>query len=158
MITSLDELRRAKALTQNIQKELAAEHIPFDEKMELGIMIETPAAAIISDLLAKEADFFSIGTNDLIQYTLAADRQNRSISSFCDPHHEAVMRLIRLTCKHARENKIWVGVCGELAADPSLTTEFLSLGIDELSVAPPSILPIRAAVCESGPLPLQPPT
>jgi phosphotransferase system enzyme I (PtsI) len=106
-------------------------------------MIETPAAAIISDILAPMVDFFSVGTNDLIQYTLACDRQNPNIDSFCDSHHESVLRLIEMSAKNAHKNGKWIGICGELAADTSLTQTFLNMGIDELSVSPPSVLHLR---------------
>lgn len=106
-------------------------------------MIETPAAVMISDLLAKEVDFFSIGTNDLSQYTMAIDRQNQKLEEFFDPHHEAVMRMIELVCKNAHAENKWVGICGELGADLELTERFLRMGIDELSVSPSCILPVR---------------
>ena len=112
-------------------------------------MIETPAAAIISDILAKYLDFFSIGTNDLTQYTLAADRQNPAIGDFCDTHHIAVLRLIKLVCDNAHKHNMWVGICGELGADMTLTETFLALGVDELSVTPGAILPIRKKVLET---------
>ena len=109
-------------------------------------MIETPAAAVISDILAKHLDFFSIGTNDLTQYTLAADRQNPNIGDFCDTHHKAILRLINMVVQNAHKNNTWVGICGELGADLELTETFLSIGVDELSVTPSSILPIRQKV------------
>ncbi|MDR0379805.1 MAG: phosphoenolpyruvate--protein phosphotransferase [Candidatus Accumulibacter sp.] len=149
MISSLDELRRAKEAAKNVREELAAEGIPFDADAPIGIMIETPASAIISDILAKEADFFSIGTNDLTQYTLAVDRQNDSISSFCDTHHEAILRLIKLTCDNAHKAGIWCGICGSLGADLSLTKTFVEMGLDELSVEPSRILKLRALIAES---------
>ena len=114
--------------------------------LEIGIMIETPAAAIISDKLAPLVDFFSVGTNDLTQYTLAIDRQNAKLEPFCDTHHEAILRLIQLTAENAHKHGIWIGICGELAADRSLTEAFLRMGIDELSVSAPFILPIREIV------------
>ena len=150
MITSLDEVRRAKALCAQVREELRDEGVPFDEHMELGIMIETPAAAVISDLLAPEVDFFSIGTNDLTQYTLAIDRQNAAAESFCDRHHEAILRLIRTTVENAHQAGIWVGICGELAADPVLTQAFCDMGVDELSMTPGSILEIKAAILDPG--------
>ena len=113
-------------------------------------MIETPAAAVISDLLAPEVDFFSIGTNDLTQYTLAIDRQNAAAESFCDRHHEAILRLIRTTVENAHQAGIWVGICGELAADPVLTQAFCDMGVDELSMTPGSILEIKAAILDPG--------
>ena len=109
-------------------------------------MIETPAAAMISDRLAPMVDFFSVGTNDLIQYTLACDRQNPDIESFCDTHHEAILRLIELSAKNAHQNGAWIGICGELAADTTLTETFLRMGIDELSVSPSFVLKVRDAV------------
>lgn len=146
MIDSVSELRRAKAIAREVMEELAKKKLPFNENVPVGIMIETPAAAIISDLLAKEADFFSIGTNDLTQYTLAIDRQNASLSEFCDIHHEAILRLIRLTCENAHKAGIPVGICGSLGADKTLTRFFLETGIDELSVEPSRILSLRKLV------------
>ncbi|MDR2768110.1 MAG: phosphoenolpyruvate--protein phosphotransferase [Treponema sp.] len=148
MISSLDELRRAKELAKAAREELAAKGIPFRQDVPVGIMIETPASAIISDVLAREADFFSIGTNDLTQYTLAMDRQNDSISPFCDTHHEAILRLIRLTCENAHKAGIWCGICGSLGADLALTKTFVDMEIDELSVEPSRILKLRALVAE----------
>ena len=148
MITSLEEVRQAKAITGEVKAELAADGIPMGE-VEQGIMIETPAAAVISDILAKEVDFFSIGTNDLTQYTLAIDRQNEKLDIFYNAHHEAVLRLIELVVKNGHEAGIWVGICGELGADTELTQRFLEMGIDELSVSPGSILPIRKIVRET---------
>ena len=133
------------ALYTNLDR---AEGKPFDGHAELGIMIETPAAAVISDLLAREVDFFSIGTNDLTQYTLAADRQNAAIEPFCDRHHEAVLRLIRTTVENAHGAGIWAGICGELAADAALTDIFLDMGVDELSMTPGSILEIKARILD----------
>lgn len=126
-------------------KELREEGVPYG-KVKLGVMIETPAAALISDQLAQEVDFFSIGTNDLIQYTLAIDRQNPRLGRFYQPYHEGVLRLIRLVIKNARQAGCMVGICGELAADLNLTEEWLQLGVDELSVAPPMILPMRERI------------
>jgi phosphotransferase system enzyme I (PtsI) len=148
MISSLDELRRAKELAKEAREELAAKGIPFKTDVPVGIMVETPAAAIISDLLAKESDFFSIGTNDLTQYTLAVDRQNDSISSFCDTHHEAILRLIRLTCENAHKAGIWCGICGSLGADLSLTKTFVDMELDELSVESSYVLKLRALIAE----------
>jgi phosphotransferase system enzyme I (PtsI) len=148
MITSVDELRQAKELAKAAREELAAKGIPFRAGIPVGIMIETPASAVISDLLAKEADFFSIGTNDLTQYTLAVDRQNDSIAAFCDTHHEAILRLIRLTCENAHKAGIWCGICGSLGADTRLTKTFVDMGLDELSVEPSYILKLRALVAE----------
>lgn len=147
MITSVKEVRECKRIAYEVREGLLAEHIPFSDHVELGIMLETPAAAIISDKLAEEVDFFSVGTNDLTQYTLAMDRQNQGISEFCDPHHEAILRLISDSAKNAHEAGIWIGICGEMGADKSLTETFLQMGIDEISVAPPDILPLRAKIC-----------
>jgi len=146
MIASVWEIQKAKQIASEVCQELANDGIPFDKNVEIGIMIETPAAAVISDLLAKEVNFFSIGTNDLTQYTLAVDRQNASIDQFCDTHHEGVLRLIGQTAHNAHIEGIWVGICGELAADLSLTERFIQMGIDELSVSPPSILPLREKI------------
>jgi phosphotransferase system enzyme I (PtsI) len=148
MITDVNQLRRTKQIIQEIQTELAREGMDFNRHVPLGIMIETPASAIISDVLAKEADFFSIGTNDLTQYTLAIDRQNHALSQFCNPHHPALLRLIRYVVGNAKSSGILVGICGELGADPALTKVFLDMGVDELSVVPASILPLRKAICD----------
>jgi phosphotransferase system enzyme I (PtsI) len=148
MITSLDELRQAKEMAGQAREELALKGIPFNATVPIGIMIETPASAIISDVLAAEADFFSIGTNDLTQYTLAIDRQNDSIAAFCDIHHEAILRLIKLACDNAHQAGIWCGICGSLGADPALTKTFVEMGIDELSVEPSRILKLRSLVAE----------
>ncbi len=146
MITAVNEVRQIKELCKEVQEELKQDGIPFRESTELGIMIETPAAALISDKLAKEVDFFSIGTNDLTQYTLAIDRQNAAADSFCDPHHLAILRLIYTVVKNAHKAGIWAGICGELAGDTSLTELFLAMGIDELSVSPRLILPLKQKV------------
>ena len=127
-------------------RESRNEGIEFSENVELGIMIETPAAAVISDQLAPLVDFFSVGTNDLTQYTLACDRQNPDIENFVDTHHEAVLRLIELSAENAHKNGAWIGICGELAADTTLTEAFLRMGIDELSVSPAFVLKVRDAV------------
>jgi phosphotransferase system enzyme I (PtsI) len=148
MIVSLWEVKQAKEIAHDVREELKAERIPFSDSVELGIMIETPAAAVISDLLAPEVDFFSIGTNDLTQYTLAVDRQNLHIEPFCDTHHESVLRMIRLVTENGHRYNIWVGICGELAADSTLTEQFLRMGVDELSVAPASVLGLRKAITE----------
>ena len=145
MINTLNELIQAKEAAKLVRHELADENIPF-KYIPMGIMIETPAAALISDILANEADFFSIGTNDLTQYTLAIDRQNDSLSAFYDPRHEAIIRLIRMTCENARNAGIWCGICGSLAADTKLTKTFVEMGIDELSVEPANILKLRAII------------
>ncbi len=143
MITSVEEVLAIKETVADLQKELDRKKIPYSAATEIGIMIETPAAAMISDLLAPHVDFFSVGTNDLTQYTLALDRQNRKLSRFYDPHHEAVLRLITLAAENAHRHGKWIGICGELGADLSLTEWFLRLGIDELSVSPSYILPLR---------------
>lgn len=146
MIASVWEVEKILALCEEVKTELLSEGKKYSNETEIGIMIETPAAAIISDSLAPLVDFFSVGTNDLTQYTLACDRQNPRLEKFCDPHHRAVMRLIEFATKNAKRAGKWIGICGEAAADTALTKEFLKMGIDELSVAPPSVLPLRAAV------------
>ena len=146
MITSVSEVQKCLDMCEQVRNELSAEGIRFNESTELGIMIETPAAAVISDKLAPMVDFFSVGTNDLTQYTLACDRQNAKLEPFVDTHHEAVLRLIEMSAKNAHANNAWIGICGELAADLSLTEEFLKMGIDELSVSPPFVLPLREKV------------
>lgn len=146
MITSEKEVDETLSLCEDVREELKKEGTPFDEKTELGIMIETPAAAIISDDLSKKVSFFSIGTNDLIQYTLACDRQNLSVEKFCDTHHKAVLKLIEMTIENAHKNGVWVGICGELAADISLTETFIKMGVDELSVSPPYVLKLRERI------------
>ena len=146
MIVSLKEVRWVREMAAMVRRELKSERIPFDERMQIGIMIETPAAALIADELAEEADFFSVGSNDLIQYTLAADRQNPELEEIADPHHKAVLRLIRRAAECAHTAGKWVGVCGELARDPELTEFFLACGIDELSVSPPYVLPLREKI------------
>ena len=146
MITSVSEVEKILKICEEVRGELKKDGISFSENVELGIMIETPAAAIISDKLAPRVDFFSVGTNDLIQYTLACDRQNPSIEDFCDTHHEAILRLIEMSARNAHENGAWIGICGELAADTSLTEAFLKMGIDELSVSPGFVLKVREKV------------
>ena len=146
MIISVEEVRKAKALLAEVMAQLKNEGIPCAEQIETGIMIETPAAALVSDALAEEVDFFSLGTNDLTQYTLAIDRQQTKLDDFFDPHHPAVLRLIEMTAKNAHKAGIWVGICGELGADLSLTEAFLRMGIDELSVSATSVLPLRDKV------------
>lgn len=146
MITSVTEVTDILEIVREVKAELAVENITFSDDIELGIMIETPAAAVISDRLAPLVDFFSVGTNDLTQYTLAADRQNPKIERFCDTHHEALLRLIEFSAKNAHKHGAWIGICGELAADTSLTAEFLRMGIDELSVSPPFVLNVRDVV------------
>ncbi len=147
MITSVEEVQQIKALTEAVKAELSAEGIAFGE-VKQGIMIETPAAVMISDLLAREVEFFSIGTNDLTQYTLAVDRQNPQMDSFYNPHHQAVLRMIRMVVENGHRAGIWVGICGELAADPALTEEFVRMGVDELSVTAGEILPLRKLIRE----------
>lgn len=146
MITSVEELTEIFDICKDVKKELKAQGKEYSEDTEVGVMIETPAAAIISDLLAPMVDFFSIGTNDLTQYTLACDRQNPKVERFCDPHHKAILRLITMTAENAHKNGIRIGICGELGADINLTEEFLRIGIDELSVAPGMVLKIRDRV------------
>ena len=146
MIISVDEVRRSRELLRQVQTDLKREGIAFDESMEVGIMIETPAAALISDELAKEVDFFSIGSNDLTQYTLAIDRQQTDLDNFFNPHHPALLKLIEMTVKNGHKEGIWVGICGELGADLSLTEDFLRMGVDELSVNPPAVLPLREKI------------
>ncbi len=146
MISSVNELIEAKRICDEVKKELDEKNIPYDKNTETGIMIETPAAAVISDQLAKHCDFFSIGTNDLTQYTTACDRQNPYLDKFSDTENTAILRLIEYTAKSAHDNGIWVGICGELAADTSLTEKFLRMGIDELSVTPSFVLKVRDRV------------
>ena len=148
MIISVDEVKRIKEITEEVKNELKAGGVTFND-VEQGIMIETPAAALISDELAKEVDFFSIGTNDLTQYTLAIDRQNSKIDDFFNPHHPAVLRMIKMVIDNAHKNNIWVGICGELGADTDLTSVFLKMGIDELSVSPSAILKVRKKIRET---------
>ncbi len=148
MITSVWEVREIKKFCAKIRQELAEEGIPYGNA-ELGVMIETPAAAVMSAELAKEVEFFSVGTNDLTQYTLAIDRQNAHLERFYDPHHPAVLALLRMIAKSAREAGIWCGICGELGADATLTETFIKMGYNELSVAPSRILELRKIICES---------
>lgn len=149
MITSVKEVRQIREIVAEVKKELDDANIAYGE-VEQGIMIETPAAVMISDLLAEEVDFFSIGTNDLTQYTLAIDRQNQSLDEFYDAHHTAVLRMINQTAQNAHKAGIWCGICGELGADQALTKLFLSMGIDELSVSPGSVLPVRKIVRDTN--------
>ena len=146
MVTSVWEVREAKRMCEEVKRDLKHEGIPYSDDVKIGVMIETPAAAVISDRLAKEVDFFSIGTNDLTQYTLACDRQNNDLGRFYNPHHPAVLRLIQMVTENAHKNGIWVGICGELGADLTLTETFLAIGVDELSVTPRAVLPLRNAV------------
>ena len=145
MVVSVAEVRRIKEIVNQVKEELVAQGYPMKD-VDLGIMIETPAAALISDELAREVDFFSIGTNDLTQYTLAVDRQNQKLEGICDTHHPAILKLIELTVKNAHKEGIWAGICGELAADTELTETFLAMGVDELSVSASSVLKVRKAV------------
>ena len=149
MVTSVWEVKEARKLCEVVKKELDAEGKPYSPDVQIGIMIETPAAAVMSDRLAKLVDFFSCGTNDLTQYTLACDRQNNDLGRFFNPHHPAVLRLLKLVCDNAHKNGVWVGICGELGADLELTETFLSIGIDELSVSPRSVLPLRQKIRET---------
>ena len=146
MITSVWEVQEIKRICRNIRAELAEEGVPMADKVELGIMIETPAAVMMSAELAREVDFFSVGTNDLTQYTLAVDRQGVGLDRFFDAHHPAVLRMLRMTAENAHRAGIWIGICGELGADAELTETFLSMGIEELSVSPSAVLPLRSAI------------
>lgn len=148
MIISVAEVKRIKEIIAEVKAELSEQGIPYKD-CEIGIMIETPAAVMISDLLAKEVDFFSVGTNDLTQYTLAIDRQNPKLDAIYDSHHEAILRMLRLVVENGHKENCWVGICGELGADTSLTETFLRMGIDELSVAPSMILKVREAIRNS---------
>ena len=150
MVTSVWEVKEAKKMCELVKKELKAEGIPYSDEVDVGIMIETPAAAIISDRLAKIVDFFSIGTNDLTQYTLACDRQNNDLGRFFNAHHPAVLRLIKMVAANAHKEGIWCGICGELGADLELTETFLSIGVDELSVSPRAVLPLRQKIRETN--------
>ena len=146
MVTSVWEVRETKKLIESVKRELHDEGLPYSDHVEIGVMIETPAAAVISDRLAKEVDFFSCGTNDLTQYTLACDRQNNDLGRFYDPHHLSVIRLLKMVVENAHKNGIWVGICGELGADLEMTETFLAIGVDELSVTPRSVLAVRNKV------------
>ncbi len=148
MIISVDELRKIKTIVAEIRQELTEQGVTFGEPKQ-GIMIETPAAVMMSEELAKEVDFFSIGTNDLTQYTLAIDRQNPKLDAFYDPHHPAVLRMIQMVVENAHKVGIWAGICGELGADTTLTRRFLAMGVDELSMSPGSILPVRKIILET---------
>jgi phosphotransferase system enzyme I (PtsI) len=148
MITSIEEVRRIKVIVASVKSELDADGIKYGD-VQQGIMVETPAAALITDELAKEVDFFSIGTNDLTQYTLAMDRQNSKLDSFYQPHHPAILKLIQMTIENGHKGGAWVGICGELGADTSLTETFIQMGVDELSVSPSMILPVREAIRKS---------
>ena len=150
MIISVNEVKKIKEIIAEVKEELKSEGIPYKEDVELGIMIETPASVMVSRELAKEVDFFSVGTNDLTQYTLAIDRQNSKLDEFYDPHHPAVLRMIRMAAESAHAEGAWIGICGELGADLELTEEFLKMGLDELSVSPSMVLPLRNRIrqCE----------
>lgn len=148
IIISVDELRKIKTIVAEIRQELTEQGVTFGEPKQ-GIMIETPAAVMMSEELAKEVDFFSIGTNDLTQYTLAIDRQNPKLDAFYDPHHPAVLRMIQMVVENAHKAGIWAGICGELGADTTLTRRFLAMGVDELSMSPGSILPVRKIILET---------
>lgn len=149
MITSLWEVKKIKEIVAEVKEELKQEGFAYKEDIELGIMIETPAAVLVSRSLAKEVDFFSVGTNDLTQYTLAIDRQNPKLDPFCDTHHPAVLELIRMATESAHAEGKWIGICGELGADLTLTETFLEMGIDELSVSPSMVLPLRKKIRET---------
>ena len=146
MIISVKEVHQIKAIVEEVKKELTEQGIPFRDDVEQGIMIETPAAVMISDLLVKEVDFFSIGTNDLTQYTLAIDRQNAKLDNIYDSHHEAVLRMIQMVVDNAHKEGKWAGICGELGADTTLTERFVEMGLDELSVSPTFVLPVRKII------------
>ena len=148
VIISVSEVKKIKEIIAQVQAELKAEGIPYKEDVELGVMIETPAAVMISRELAKEVDFFSVGTNDLTQYTLAIDRQNQKLDTFYDPHHPAVLAMIKMAADNAHAEGKWIGICGELGADLELTEEFLKMGLDELSVSPALVLPLRKRIRE----------
>lgn len=148
MIIAVEEVLEIKEIMEEVKEELRQEKIPFKENIEIGIMIETPASVIISDELAQEVDFFSVGTNDLTQYTLAIDRQNQKLDRFYNAHHKAVLRMIKMATDNAHAHGKWIGICGELGADTSLTEEFLRMGIDELSVSPSMVLEVRKRVRE----------
>ncbi len=149
MITSVWEVRECKRACQKVMAELDKEGIPYSKETEIGIMIETPASVLVAEELAKEVDFFSVGTNDLTQYTLACDRQANDLGKFFDPHHPAVLRALKMAADAAHRAGIWIGICGELGADLSLLETFLAIGIDELSVSPSSVLPLRAEIRKS---------
>ena len=148
MIISVSEVRKIKEIIAEVKEQLRSEGIPFKDNVELGIMIETPASVMVSRELAKEVDFFSVGTNDLTQYTLAIDRQNSKLDPFYDPHHPAVLAMIRMAAENAHAEGKWIGICGELGADLELTEEFLKMGLDELSVSPAMVLPLRKRIRE----------
>lgn len=148
MIISVEEVKKIQEIVAEVKAELDSQGIPY-KNMEQGIMVETPAAVMVSEELAREVDFFSIGTNDLTQYTLAMDRQNPKLDDFYDAHHPAVLKMIEMVIKNAHKAGIWAGICGELGGDTSLTQEFLKMGVDELSVSPGRVLPVRKAIREA---------
>ena len=150
MIVALEEVLQIKEIVKSVMAELDASRIPYNKEIQLGIMVGTPAAAMISDDLAKEVDFFSVGTNDLTQYTTAVDRQNANLEGFYYPHHKGLLRLIKMAADNAHKNGIWIGICGELGADMELTEVFLAMGIDELSVSPACVLPLRKKIRETS--------
>ena len=149
MIISVSEVKRIKEIVEEVKASLREEEIPFKE-IELGVMIETPAAVMISEELAKEVDFFSIGTNDLTQYTLAIDRQNAKLDSFYDSHHPAILKMLKMVVDNGHKGGCWVGICGELGADLTLTEEFVNMGFDELSVSPSMVLRVRDKIRKIG--------
>ena len=148
MIISVEEIRELKSVLETLKAELRAEGKAFDENIQVGVMVETPSAAVNAKFLAKEVDFFSVGTNDLTQYTLAIDRQNAKLDKFYDPHHPAVLAMIKMAADNAHAEGAWIGICGELGADLELTEEFLKMGLDELSVSPAMVLPLRKRIRE----------
>lgn len=150
MIISVDEVKKIKEIVAEVKKELDDAGVKYDKDIELGIMIETPAAVMMAEELAEEVDFFSIGTNDLTQYTLAIDRQNQSLDEFYDPHHPGLLKMLKMVVDGAHKGGAWAGICGELGSDLSLTKEFLAMGFDELSVSPGRILPLRKTVLETN--------
>ena len=147
-ICNFKNQEKVKQIIEEAKVLLTQENKPYSNSVQLGIMVETPAAAVMSPIFAKHVDFFSIGTNDLTQYTLAIDRQNNRLDRFYNPHHEAVLRMIQMTVDGAHKHGKWVGICGELGADTTLTTRFVQMGIDELSVAPSMVLNVRSKICE----------
>ena len=150
MIISLQEVKEIKGILAKVKAELDEQGIAYDHDIEIGIMIETPAAVMVADDLAEEVDFFSVGTNDLTQYTLAIDRQNDSLEKFYDSHHPAILKMLKMIVDAAHRHGAWAGICGELGADLTLTREFLAMGYDELSVSPGRILPLRKIVLETN--------
>ena len=146
MIEDVEEVREIKSIVEEVQAELTMQGIPFAEAVELGVMIETPAAVMISDLLAKEVDFFSVGTNDLTQYLLALDRQNTNLGRFYHPHHLGLLRMLKIAADNAHKEGKWIGICGELGGDTEMTETFLAMGIDELSVSPSKIFAVREKI------------